>query len=213
VAGAVYAAGTLAGNVTRFDVNGRAGAEGLVLLGSAANRARVAYRGTGVLGPSAAFAVAAVGDSVVASGFVLDSLDARATYRAGAPARGARRTGAGTADVAVYQDVGRSYNVRADYAFLPDRTELRFDDLRLRFDSTTYASTRPGAVRFGARGIEVDELEVVNGRGGRIAVDGRLPSAATPTCGRRSRTSRWPTCSACSRATWRSAAAPRSTRG
>jgi translocation and assembly module TamB len=169
VGGAVYAAGVLTGGVRNFGVRGRAGVEGLALLGSSARRARVAYTGVNVGTPGAAFAAALAGDSLVASGFALDSVDVRATYR-GVPGRAA-----GTAQLAVYQDVGRSYSARADYAFLPDRTELRFDDLRLRFDTTAYASTRPGAVRFGARGVEVEQIELVNPAGGRIAVDGRLP--------------------------------------
>ncbi len=169
VGGAVYAAGVLTGGVRRFDVRGRAGAEGLAALGSSARRARVAYAGLNVGTPDATFAAAVAGDSLVASGFVLDSVDVRATYR------GVPRRAVGTAQLAVYQDVGRSYSARAEYAFLPDRTELRFGDLRLRFDTTVYASTRPGAVRFGARGVEVEQLELVNGVGGRIAVDGRLP--------------------------------------
>jgi len=170
VAGAVYAAGTLQGNVRRFAVRGRAGTEGLVALGSQVRRARVAYAGFDVGTPAATFAAAVAGDSLVAGGFTLDSVDVRATYRQ-APGSAAQ----GTALASVYQDEGRSYSVRGDYGLYADRTELRFADLRLRFDTTVYRSTRPGAVRFGARGVEVDEVELVNGVGGRIAVDGRLP--------------------------------------
>jgi len=165
VAGAVYAAGVLTGGVRRFDVRGRAGTEGLVLLGNSVQRARAAYTAHNVGTPTVTLAAALVGDSLVASGFALDSVDVRATYR----------DSAGTALATVYQDVGRSYSVRGDYGFYADRTELRLADLRLRFDTTVYASTRPGAVRFGARGLEVDEVELVNRQGGRIAIDGRLP--------------------------------------
>jgi autotransporter translocation and assembly factor TamB len=156
--------------VRRFAVRGRAGTEGLVALGSQVRRARVAYAGFDVGTPAATFAAAVAGDSLVAGGFTLDSVDVRATYRQ-APGSAAQ----GTALASVYQDEGRSYSVRGDYGLYADRTELRFADLRLRFDTTVYRSTRPGAVRFGARGVEVDEVELVNGVGGRIAVDGRLP--------------------------------------
>jgi hypothetical protein len=156
--------------VRRFAVRGRAGTEGLVALGNQVRRARVAYAGFDVGTPAATFAAAVAGDSLVAGGFTLDSVDVRATYRQ-APGSAAQ----GTALASVYQDEGRSYSVRGDYGLYADRTELRFADLRLRFDTTVYRSTRPGAVRFGARGVEVDEVELVNGVGGRIAVDGRLP--------------------------------------
>ena len=167
VAGAVYAAGTVAGNVKRFDLRGRAGAEGLSLLGSSVRRARVAYDWIGAPNTTTgALAVAASADSILASGFALDSADVRGTYRGQG----------GTATVALFQETGRSYNARADYAILGDRKELRFADLRLRFDTVIYAATQPGAVRYGPRGLEVVGLELTNGAGGRVAVDGRLPA-------------------------------------
>ncbi|GJG87780.1 hypothetical protein tb265_29610 [Gemmatimonadetes bacterium T265] len=167
VAGAVYAAGTVAGNVKRFDLRGRAGAEGLALLGNSVRRARVAYDWLGAPNTTTgALAVAASVDSILAGGFALDSADVRGTYRAQG----------GTAQVALFQETGRSYNARADYAILGDRKELRFADLRLRFDTVVYAATQPGAVRYGPRGLEVVGLELTNGVGGRVAVDGRLPA-------------------------------------
>jgi hypothetical protein len=208
VAGAVYAAGTLQGNVRRFAVRGRAGTEGLVALGSQVRRARVAYAGFDVGTPAATFAAAVAGDSLVAGGFTLDSVDVRATYRQ-APGSAAQ----GTALASVYQDEGRSYSVRGDYGLYADRTELRFADLRLRFDTTVYRSTRPARCASAPAASRSTRSSWSTASAAASPSTGGSPSAATPTCGRRSRTSRWPTCSACSRATWRSAAAPRSTRG
>ena len=166
VAGALYAAGVLAGNVERVDVRGRAGTVGLVLLGNAVQRARVAYDGRDLTRPEGTVAVAAIADSITVGGFALDSVDARGTWR---------RPG-GTAQLAVYQDVGRSYTARADYAVYPTRRELRFGEMRLRFDTTTWAATHSGAVYWGQPGVEVQQIELTNGRGGRIFVDGRLPT-------------------------------------
>ncbi len=167
IAGAVYAAGTVAGNVKRFDLRGRAGTEGLAALGSSVRRARVAYDWIGAPNTTTgALAVALSADSIVASGFALDSADVRGTYRGEG----------GTLVASVVQETGRSYNARADYALLGDRKELRFADLRLRFDTVVYAATQPGAVRYGPRGLEVVGLELTNGAGGRVAVDGRLPA-------------------------------------
>jgi translocation and assembly module TamB len=172
LAGYLVAEGQVAGSIANFDLRGRAGAQGLVALGNQVGQARVAYNWLGARTPGSALAVALVGDSVRAAGFSLDSVDARATWRpdgAGASS--------GTAVVAVFQDVGRSYDLRSDYAILPDRNEAKFSQLRLRFDSTLWASTRPGAVRWGQPGIEVETLELSNGATGLISVDGRLPSA------------------------------------
>ena len=167
LAGAVYAAGTMAGNVKRFDLRGRAGAENVYALGSAVRRVRVAYDWIGAPSTTTgALAFAASADSILASGFALDSADVRGTYRGEG----------GTLQAAVVQETGRSYNARADYAILGDRKELRFADLRLRFDTVVYAATQPGAVRYGPRGLEVVGVELTNGLGGRVAVDGRLPA-------------------------------------
>ncbi|MDF1504378.1 translocation/assembly module TamB domain-containing protein, partial [Roseisolibacter sp. H3M3-2] len=171
LAGYVVAEGRVAGSIANFDLRGRAAAQGLVALGNQVGRARVAYTWLGAMTPGSALAVASVADSVRAAGFSLDSVDARATWRPDGPG-----ASSGTAVVAVFQDVGRSYDLRSDYAILPDRNEAKFSQLRLRFDSTLWASTRPGAVRWGQPGIEVETVELSNGAGGLISVDGRLPS-------------------------------------
>lgn len=166
LAGAVYAAGVVRGNVKAFDLRGRAGVQSLVALGNRVGQARVAYSWLGALRPEAALAVAVQADSLRVGGFQLDSIDARGTWR----------EPGGTAQVAIFQDVGRSYSARAQYAVYPDRSEATFDQLRLRFDTTVWASTRPGAVRWGKPGLEVVDVELVDGRGGRIFADGRLPA-------------------------------------
>jgi translocation and assembly module TamB len=171
LSGSVYAAGEIRGSIENFDLRGRAGASRLVALGNQVERARVAYHWLGARTPGSALAVAAVADSVRAAGFALDSIDARATWRPDAVG-----TSSGTAMVAVFQDVGRSYDLRADYGIFPDRREAKFSQLRLRFDSTLWASTRPGAIRWGQPGIEVETLELSNGATGRIFADGRLPT-------------------------------------
>jgi translocation and assembly module TamB len=166
LSGAVYAAGTVRGGLQGFDLRGRAGVQSLVALGNQVERARVAYTWIGAMRPDAVLAVAASADSVRAAGFQLDSLDARGTWR---------KPG-GTAQVAVFQDVGRSYALRGEYAVYPDRSEARFSDVRLRFDTTVWASTRLGTVRWGRPGLEVDDIELVDGRGGRIFADGTVPT-------------------------------------
>jgi translocation and assembly module TamB len=171
LAGYVVAEGQVSGSIQSFDLRGRAGVQGLVALGNQVGQARIAYNWLGARTPGSALAVATIADSVRAAGFALDSVDARATWRPDGPG-----ASSGTAVVAVFQDAGRSYDLRSDYAILPDRNEAKFTQLRLRFDSTLWASTRPGAVRWGQPGIEVETLELTNGATGLLQVDGRLPT-------------------------------------
>ncbi|CAA9315286.1 MAG: hypothetical protein AVDCRST_MAG11-1736 [uncultured Gemmatimonadaceae bacterium] len=173
LAGAAYAAGVVRGSLERFDLRGRLGLQSFVGFGSAAKEARVEYAWTDAGTKRGVLAVAARADSVLAGGFALDSVDARALHRASAAGFA---TGTGTAQVSVFQDYAREYSVRADYRASPEENEVRFADMRLRFDSTTWATTRPGAVRFGPRGVVVDTLELTSGPLRRIFVNGLLPT-------------------------------------
>lgn len=166
LAGALRANGTLRGGLGGFDAEGRATGTGLLVMGNAAQRLRLQYSVKGALTPEAAIDATANADSVSAAGFALDSLETQLTYR---------KPG-GTARVAVFQDNDRDYLVRADYAIYTDRRELLFNQLRMRFDSTTWTSTHPGALRWGQPGIEIDSLEIRNPSNGRVFVDGRLPT-------------------------------------
>ncbi|MEO7520796.1 MAG: translocation/assembly module TamB domain-containing protein, partial [Gemmatimonas sp.] len=166
LAGAVRAEGTLTGGLGGFDTKGRATATGLVAFGSAVQRARANFEWLGALTDASAMSVNANADSVSASGFVLDSVEARATYH----------TPGGTASVTIYQNTQRDYAVRADYAIYTDRNEVLLNQLRLRFDTTVWTSSHPGIVRWGQPGLEVDSIDIRNRQNGHIFVDGRLPS-------------------------------------
>ena len=167
LAGVVYAAGVLRGNVGRFDVRGRAATEGLVAYGNAARHGRIEYGLVGGGTPAMAVAAGAQLDSVLVAGFAIDTLDTRVTWRTG---------GQGTVALVVRQENQQEYSANAEYSLELDRNEVRWSDLVLRFDDTRWTATRPGAVRWGARGIEIDELDLRNGPAGRIYVDGLLPT-------------------------------------
>ena len=64
---------------------------------------------------------------------------------------------------------------RANFVLNKDRNELRLNDLRLRFDTTLWASTQPAGIHWGPRGVDVERLELRNTRNGRIFVNGLLP--------------------------------------
>ena len=135
-------------------------------MGNAVQRARADYEWLGALTDGVDDRRCADADSVSAAGFALDSVDARATYR---------KPG-GTAQVSIFQNTQRDYSLRADYAIYTDRKELRFNQMRLRFDTTRVGVHAPGAVRWGQPGIEIEILELRNRSNGRVFVDGRLPT-------------------------------------
>lgn len=166
LAGSAVAAGTIRGSIKRFDVRGRAGATGLAYRGNTVADLRTEYAWLNARTPAAALIVGADMRQVSASGFLLDSVATRLTYA----------SDSGTVAVMVHQDDQRDYSVKAQYALHANHKELHLDDLRLRFDTAFWTSTQPGAVKWGGSGIEIRTVELTNGAGGRIYVNGLLPT-------------------------------------
>ena len=171
IAGAVYAAGTVSGSlVSGFDLRGRAGVQNLLVLGNKVHRARSEFAWLRARTPGATMVVAAQADSAMVKGFEIDSADVRFTLKAD--------SGNVQAVVRQYpgptERRGREYALKADYALLPDRHELRFDQVRLQFDTTVWRSTRPGAVQWGPPGIVFRTVELRNQQRGRIYVNGMI---------------------------------------
>ena len=170
VAGAVYAAGVMRGNVERFDARGRAAASELVLGGNAVQSVRAEYAWLGDRRPGSAglgrVLLAADFDSVGLGGFFFDRGQARVSYDAPG----------GTASVLVHSAADNVYSADVRYALHLDHSEVHINNLRLQFDTTVWASTRPGAIQWGDRGIEVETLELRSGEAGRIYVNGLLPT-------------------------------------
>lgn len=166
LAGMLRADGVLNGGLGGFDLRGTLEAESLFVMGNSVRRARADYTWMGALTPEARITTDLSAHAVFASGFELDSVDVEGHYL---------KPG-GTANVTIFQNNTRDYSIRADYALYPDRRELRFADLNMRFDTTRWASTGPGSVLWGQPGIEIERIELRNNAGGRIFADGRLPS-------------------------------------
>jgi translocation and assembly module TamB len=167
VAGSFDAAGVVSGNLDRLDVRGRAGVTGLVARGNAVNSARMEYAVLDGLAPARSIVAAARLDSVRAAGFALDSIDARVAYQ----------NEQGTVDVVINQQSDIDYRARANLRLAVDERALTFQQLAIRFDTTTWEAAHPGAVRWGTRGIFIDSLELRNGRRGQIFVNGLLPTS------------------------------------
>jgi translocation and assembly module TamB len=166
LSGSVRALGSIEGGLGGFDVRGDANAEKLVVLGNSVRVARAKYTWLGVLTDSAIASGEISADTVSASGFALDSVSVKATYRAPG----------GTAEVAVFQDDTREYSIAANYALYADSSELLLNRVRMRFDTTLWASAREGAVRWGQPGIVVDSIDLRSGATGRLFVNGRVPT-------------------------------------
>ena len=166
LAGSALLQGRLNGSIAAFDLEGTLRAAGIVALGNTVQKVQAQYKWTGALTDSALADVTVSADSVRAAGFELDSVSAKGTYR----------TPGGNASVSVFQNSQRDYSLNASYALFTDRKEVRFDALRFRFDSTQWASVRPGALLWGQPGIDIQTLDLANGKGGRIFADGKVPS-------------------------------------
>ncbi|HEY0969521.1 MAG TPA: translocation/assembly module TamB domain-containing protein [Gemmatimonadales bacterium] len=166
VAGSLYAAGVLRGNLERAEARGRAAVLGLVARGNVVRRGRAEYAWVDGLTPAQAFVVGAKLDSVQAAGFALDSVDARLAYKGEE----------GTADVTIVQEDSIDYRARANFRLALDESEITFQQLALRFHTTTWEAQYPGAVRWGKRGIFVDSLDLRAGEGRRIFAYGLIPT-------------------------------------
>lgn len=167
VAGAVYAAGVVRGNLDRVDVRGRVAAQDLVLRGNAARQVRGEYAWVDGLTPRAAIVGAVRADSLRAFGLALDSADARVAYR------GER----GTADLVVVQDDTVDYQVRANFRLALDENEVNFQQLAVRIDTTRWVATHPSGVRWGGGRVMVDSVELRAGPEQRILVNGLVPTS------------------------------------
>ncbi len=176
IAGTLHATGTLKGNVRRFDVAGQARMHDLVIAGNVVGNGQATFTWLGAPSPGGTIGVEAAGDSVRVAGFTLDSVTVR-VRQTGLPGHG--QPANGTAVVAVRQDTQRNYSVDAEYRIELDSRRVKLNDVMMRFDSLTWHTTRPGAVVWGGSGFELETIEMTNGQGGRIYLDGRLPKVGS----------------------------------
>jgi translocation and assembly module TamB len=167
LAGTVWAAGRVAGTLKDFSARGRAAAKGVVWNGNTIGAARAEYAWTGAPSATGNLVLAADLDTVRAGGFDLERIEARVAH-------GLERKG-GRVQLLLRQEEGREYAAHADYRVHADHKEAHLDDLRLRFDTTTWASAGASTIKWGTRGIEVDNLDLRNGETGRVYVDGSIP--------------------------------------
>jgi translocation and assembly module TamB len=166
VSGHLQLAGTITGALPRFNVRARMAGEDFAAFGSTARAARADIAWSNARTPQAVLAVGVQLDAASVKGFELDSVDTRVSYT----------NNTGQLDVGVWQDHVREYSIAGDYVLSLDEKELRLARTQLRFDTTVWRGTRAAAIRWGARGIEIRDLELRNGPFGRIYANGLLPT-------------------------------------
>jgi autotransporter translocation and assembly factor TamB len=168
IGGSLLATGEARGSVRRLDLSSAITTPGLVWGGSLLGAGRVDVRWTDVGSPEAAVAAEGGVDSLRVAGFALDSTRFRGTYRGGD----------GDVELALFPGDTAEYRLGASYSLRANAGEVRLRDVKLRFDSTAWHSTRAATVNWRGRGFQIDSLELRDrdGRGGgRIFINGEMP--------------------------------------
>ena len=165
VSGSIRADGVATGSIHSFGATGTASGQNIVALGNTVQKFTADYTWTNALTPQSRVKINASATDILTAGFHLDSVQAAVNYQ----------KPLGTISLEVHQDTRDTYSANADYVLNKDRNELRLNNLKLRFDSTVWASTHPSGIHWGPAGFEIDKLELRNNSNGRIFVDGLLP--------------------------------------
>ncbi len=169
LAGSLRASGTVTGSVDRFNLEGTASGRSLVVQGNAAKHLEATYSWIDARTKRSKLAAKVRADSVSAFGFAFDSLAGDLGYVAPN----------GTLSLRVRQGSQRDYSLSSAFKLDKALNEIRLNDIALRFDSTSWRSTHAAVIRFGASGVEVVNLELLNGPGRRIYANGLLPTKGT----------------------------------
>lgn len=166
LAGSIQAQGVATGNIHTFDLNGTASGKNIVALGNAAQSFTAKYAWNTAFTPQSRVSADVTAVKVLAAGFALDTVSLNTAYR----------KPNGTVSLAIRQDTGKVYTVNAAYELEKQQNLLRLDQVKLRFDTVTYASTRPSLLHWGPNGVDVNQFELRSAQGSRVYVDGRIPT-------------------------------------
>ena len=165
LAGQVYTAGVLRGNIRDFDVRGRLTANDVVLRGNSVESLRAEYAWTDARTSRSTIAVGVEGSDISIRGFAFDTLQGRLSYR--------RPTG--EIQVALRQGDDRDYSLRGSFVAGTKR-EVRVNDLALRMDTTVWTLARPAVIHWHPAGMELHNVELRSNTGGLVYANGMLPT-------------------------------------
>ncbi|MDQ2889199.1 MAG: translocation/assembly module TamB [Gemmatimonadota bacterium] len=166
LSGSLATSGSVTGNVHTFDMSGSASGRSLVAFGSSVGALTANYAWQTAFTPQSHVNAQVSAVNVLAAGFALDTVAFTAAY--------AKPNG--TVSLVIHQDSNVTYNATGQFALDNDHDELRLDQLRLRFDTTVYASAGPSTVRFDSTGFSIDRFDIRSASGGRVFVNGTVPS-------------------------------------
>ncbi len=166
--GRALATGTVTGNIRRFELSGDLEADSLVAEGNAARHATARYHWSGAPSLDSAATATVHLDSATLAGFAVSGLDAQVGYR----------KPNGTVLLAVRETPARDFAANARFRYTPSETEVQYDSLNLRIDTTLWRAVHPASVAWGTSGVRIRNVELNAGRNGHITVDGLL--AARP---------------------------------
>jgi hypothetical protein len=165
LAGQVYAAGTLRGNIRDFDIRGRLTANDLIVRGNSASALRAEYAWTNARTLKSTMAVAVEGKAISVKGFAFDTLEGRLSYR----------RPNGEIQLAVRQGDERDYSMAGSFV-VGSRREVQVRNLALRMDTTVWRLARVAVLHWHPAGMEVHDVELRSNKGGSIYVNGMLPT-------------------------------------
>ncbi|HEY8310047.1 MAG TPA: hypothetical protein VIG47_05790, partial [Gemmatimonadaceae bacterium] len=166
LSGSISTHGTATGNIHTFDMAGAATGKSLVAFGSSVGSLAANYTWQTAFTPQSHVGAQVSAVDVFAAGFALDTVAFTAAY--------AKPNGNLT--LAIHQDSNRVYNATAQFTLNKDSNEVRLDQLRLRFDTTVYASAGPSTIHFGSAGTSIDHFDIRSPAGGRVFVNGTIPT-------------------------------------
>ncbi|HEV7839409.1 MAG TPA: translocation/assembly module TamB domain-containing protein, partial [Gemmatimonadaceae bacterium] len=165
LSGSARADGVATGNIRNFGLKGTASGSNIVARGNTVGSFVADYDWINARTPQSQVKLNAQARQVRAMGFDLDSVGAKLTYQ----------KPNGTAEIVISQDNQRTYAANAQFTLDKIRNELKLNNLKLKFDTSVWASTRVAALHWGQAGIDVENLELRNGANGRIYVNGLVP--------------------------------------
>ena len=168
LSGKLYAAGTLRGNITDFDVRGRLSGDNIIARGNSAKTLRAEYAWTNARTADSRIAVAVQGAQVSVKGFAFDTIDGRLSY--------VRPTG--EIQLAVRQGKERDYSMNGSFVVGPKR-EVRVNNLALRMDTTVWRLAHAAVIHWHPAGMEVHDVELRSNKGGLVYANGLLPTSGS----------------------------------
>jgi translocation and assembly module TamB len=171
LAGKVYAAGVVRGNIKNFDLRGRLNADDLMARGNSAKSLRAEYAWLGARTKTSNLALAVEGSDISVKGFAFDTLQGRLSYK----------HPTGEIQLAVRQSVDpgvrgdRAYAARGTFT-LEGGKEVKVNQMALRMDTTVWRLARAATFRSKPSGLELQDVELMSNTGGHLYVNGTVPT-------------------------------------